>query len=106
MPFLPVWPVSLPHSDDTSVATGVQAIRNGDIVTITWDQIHVNMVDGRGYLIEASVCQNGVRIQYAVQTDATSYDITDQSNCSGISGGKIYAVNVRGYTEPVEIPWP
>lgn len=106
MPSLSVWPVTLPHSDDTSVPTGVQATRSGDIVTITWDQIHVNMEDGRGYLIDASVCQNGVRIQYAVQTNSTTYDFTDQSNCSGTSQGKIYAVNVRGYTDPVEIPWP
>jgi hypothetical protein len=75
-------------------------------VTITWDQVHINMEDARGYLLEVTICQNSLRLQFVIQTDATSYTFTDEQNCSRPSSGKIYSVNVRGYTDPVVIPWP
>jgi len=97
---------NLPHTTETIPPTGVNGTRSGSTVTITWDQVHTNLEDARGYLIEASVCQNGQRILMTVQTDNLSYEFVDEKGCSGESGGRIYAVNVRGYTDPVPIPWP
>jgi hypothetical protein len=62
--------------------------------------------DYRGYLIEATVCQNGNLVPVAVQTDRTSYAFSDESNCNGESGGRLYSVEKHGYSDPVPIPWP
>jgi hypothetical protein len=97
---------SLPHTTESLQPTGIQANRNGSIVTITWDQIHTNMQDSRGYLLEVTVCQNGVMIPLCRQTDNTSIEFTDETRCSVASSGKIYSVDALGYTDPVLITWP
>ena len=97
---------NLPFTNEVSVPTGVQAVRNNDLVTVSWDQVHVNMCDARGYLLKVSICQNGVFFETSIQTDATSHQFTDESGCAGASTGVIYTVNKRGYTSPVPIPWP
>jgi hypothetical protein len=96
----------LPPTVDTIPPTNVEATRKGDTVTVTWDQVHVNLIDARGYLLDVKVCVNGLMTGLLIHTDATSYVFTDQKTCAGESKGKIYAVNVRGYTDPVPIPWP
>jgi hypothetical protein len=53
-----------------------------------------------------SVCQNGFRFMVVVQTDATSYQVQDETTCNGASSGVIYSVSTRGYTTPVKITWP
>lgn len=97
---------SLPINNEISQPTGVQTERNKNTVTISWNQVHVNMVDARGYLLEMSVCQNGFRFTVVAQTDATSYPVQDETTCSGASSGVIYSVSTRGYTTPVKIDWP
>jgi hypothetical protein len=87
----------------------VQATRNGDEVTITWDQVEMTADKDRGYLIEAFVCQNGAYIwwtfSYPDQYE-TSYTVQDEAGCSSPSSGKIYTVEKHGFSEPAEIPWP
>jgi len=41
----------------------VQAVRDGDTVTITWNRVPMTEDDDRGYLIEAFVCQDGKEIK-------------------------------------------
>jgi hypothetical protein len=84
----------------------VQASRQGDEVTVNWDEVWMTTDDDRGYLIEATLCQGGYLISLAVHTDGTSYTFTDESGCSGSSKGRLYAVEKHGYTDPVSIPWP
>jgi hypothetical protein len=87
----------------------VQAVRNGDQVTITWNQVAMTVDDDRGYFLDVWVCQNGNYVwmptaksdQY--QTSAT---FTDQAGCSYASNGKLYTVEKHGYTDPVTISWP
>ncbi|MDL1941418.1 fibronectin type III domain-containing protein [Chloroflexi bacterium CFX2] len=87
----------------------VRATRDGDDVTITWDQVHMTADDDRGYLIEAFVCQNGAYLwwtfAYADQF-TTSYTVQDEAGCNAPSYGKIYTVEKHGYSKPAEIPWP
>jgi hypothetical protein len=97
---------SLPVNNEISQPTGVQAVRIKNTVTINWNQVHVNMVDARGYLLELSVCQNGFRFTLVAHTDATSYEVQDETTCAGASSGVIYSVSTRGYTDLVKIPWP
>jgi len=75
-------------------------------VIITWSKVWMTEDDDRGYLIEATVCQNGGLVSTAVQTNDTSYTFTDETSCGGGSGGRLYTVEKHGYTDPVEIPWP
>lgn len=75
-------------------------------MVVTWDAVWMTDDDYRGYLIEATLCQNGNLISVAVQTDRPRYKFNDELNCSGESGGRLYTVEKHGYTDPVTIPWP
>ena len=87
----------------------VRAFRQGNLVTITWDQVWMTEDDDRGYLIEAWVCQDGAYLWWTVSFDdqyTTSYSVIDDDSCTQSSSGKLYTVEKHGYTEPIIIPWP
>jgi hypothetical protein len=92
--------------------TRVWATRQGDQVTISWDEVWMTEDDDRGYFIEAYVCQNGAYLWFTVgegtltNQHITSYTVTDQAGCAYPSYGNLYAVEKHGYTTPVAIPWP
>lgn len=89
--------------------TNVQATRNGEEVTITWDQVEMTNDDDRGYFIEAFVCQDTYYIWWTddlPEQDMTSYTIKDEEGCATPSYGKLYTVEKHGYSYPVDIPWP
>jgi hypothetical protein len=86
--------------------SNVQATRDGDTVRVTWNKVNMTEDDDRGYLIEATVCQDGHLIFMAVSTNDTFYEFTDEPGCSQSSNGLLYTVEKHGYTEPVTIPWP
>jgi hypothetical protein len=89
--------------------TNVQASRQGDLVTITWDSVWMTEDDDRGYLIEAWVCQDGAFIWWTASFEnqyITSYSVKDDNTCNSTSSGVIYTVEKHGYTEPAVIPWP
>lgn len=96
----------LPKSTLYGSVQNVQAVRNGDQVTVTWDELWMTVDDYRGYMIESNICRNGFLISVPVHIDGTSYTFTDEQNCSQSSSGKLYAVEKHGYTSPVPIPWP
>ena len=87
----------------------VTAVRDGDQVTITWDQVEMTLDDDRGYLLELFVCQNTV---YLWWTDSypdqysTSYSVRDEAGCAQPSSGLLYTVEKHGFSEPAMIPWP
>lgn len=87
----------------------VQASRNGDEVTISWDQVDMTDDDDRGYFIEAFVCQGGAYLwwtfSYPNQYE-TSYTVEDEAGCAAPSWGKLYTVEKHGFSQPVDIPWP
>ncbi|MFM8424089.1 MAG: fibronectin type III domain-containing protein [Chloroflexota bacterium] len=87
----------------------VQATRNGDEVTITWDQMQMSNDKDRGYLIEAFVCQDGAYLWWTFSYPdqfTTSYTVKDEAGCAAPSYGKIYTVEKHGFSYPAEIPWP
>ncbi len=87
----------------------VQATRDGDRVTITWDRVNMTVDDDRGYLIEAWVCQNGSYLWWTVSFPdqyTTSYTVEDEAGCHSPSSGKIFTVEKHGYTQPTTISWP
>lgn len=87
----------------------VTATRDGNKVTITWDQVKMTADDDRGYLLELFVCQDTV---YYWWTDSypnqftTSYTVKDEAGCAQPSSGKLYTVEKHGFSEPAIIPWP
>jgi len=97
---------SLPHSSLYGPPQNVYASRDGESVAVSWNAVWMTEDDNRGYLIEATICQNGNLIPVVVQTDRTAYEFNDQTNCSGDSGGRLYTVEKHGYSDPITIPWP
>jgi len=87
----------------------VTAVRDGNKVTISWEQVNMTKDDDRGYLLELFICQDTI---YKWWTDSypdqftTSYTVTDEAGCAQPSSGKLYAVEKHGFSEPAIIPWP
>jgi hypothetical protein len=96
----------LPKSTLYAPPKWVNAVRQGNEVLVTWDEVRMTVDDDRGYLIEARICRNGYLLDVAVHTMNHSYTLIDEHNCDGDSYGKVYAVEKHGYTDPVPIPWP
>ncbi len=88
---------------------GVTAVRNGNEVIISWEQVKMTKDDDRGYLLELFVCQKGNLLWW---TDSypdqykTSYEVRDEPGCNTPSSGKLYTVEKHGFSDPVDIPWP
>jgi hypothetical protein len=89
--------------------TSVMAVRNGNEVIISWNQVDMTEDDDRGYLLELFVCQDTI---YKWWTDSypdqftTSYEVRDEPGCAQPSSGKLYTVEKHGFSEPAIIPWP
>jgi hypothetical protein len=96
----------LPWSTLYGPPDNVQAVREGNKVTITWNRVNMTEDDDRGYMIEAYLCQNGAYYQTVVATNNTFYEFNDEDGCSQPSSGLLYTVEKHGYTDPVSIPWP
>ncbi len=87
----------------------IQASRNGNQVTITWDRVGMTEDKDRGYFIEAWVCQNDAYLWWTVSFPnqyTTSYTVEDGAGCAEPSRGEILTVEKHGYSEPAIIPWP
>ncbi len=87
----------------------VVAVRDGDNVTVSWDQMVMTLDKDRGYLWELFVCQNGTYIWW---TDSypdqysTSFTVKDEAGCAQPSSGKLYTVEKHGFSDPAIINWP
>jgi len=87
----------------------VIAYRNGDDVTINWEQVNMTPDHDRGYLIIAFVCQNGAYLWWTFSYPdqfTTTYTVKDEAGCVLPSEGVIYTVEKHGFSKPAQIPWP
>jgi hypothetical protein len=87
----------------------ISAVRNGDEVTISWDQVEMTADKDRGYLIIAFVCQNGAYLWWTYSYGdqySTSYTVKDEAGCPAPSEGVLYTVEKHGFSQPATIPWP
>ncbi|PKN86919.1 MAG: hypothetical protein CVU46_06245 [Chloroflexi bacterium HGW-Chloroflexi-8] len=101
--------IVLPESPYYGPLTGVQAVRNGKIVTISWNLLAIS--PGKDslqypYLVETWLCQNGKIVFFPIGSWTNSIDVEDQTGCIEPSYARVYGVEKHGYTPPVEIPWP
>lgn len=104
-----VWEVQplLPMTSFAHPPSGVQATRNDNQVTISWDAAnYVREEDRRGYLLELYVCQNGVYFWMAQQTDHPSFSVQDDQDCGPESNGVVRIAEKHGYSETTKINWP
>jgi len=85
---------------------GVHAVRQGNEVIVSWEDIPMSLDDDRGYLIEVWLCQDGQYVFAALQTYQTIINIIDEPGCSEPSSGRLYGAEKHGYTNWVAIPWP
>jgi hypothetical protein len=96
----------LPQSTLYGPPQNVQAYRENDQVTISWERVAMTLDDDRGYLIEARLCQNGYLVDLAFHTYGTSYTVLDEQTCEQPSSARLYTAEKHGYSEPVVVPWP
>lgn len=96
----------LPQSELYGPPQILGAVREKDQVTITWKRVNMTEDDNRGYMIEATLCQDGSNLFTVIATEGTSYTFTDEAGCQNASKGLLYTVEKHGYSVPVEIPWP
>ncbi len=102
--------VRLPMTNELYAApTNVLAVRDGDEVTVTWDEVWMTLDDDRGYFLDVFVCQGGNLVwmpTHMADQYQTSITFVDEPGCAYPSGGKLYTVEKHGYPDPVVIPWP
>lgn len=103
---VPVVHVALPHTTFAGPPGNVQAVRQGNQVTVSWNVVPLSDDKRRGYMIEAQTCQNGLLLPIIIQTDNTSYTFNDEQHCKEKSSGLLYTAEKHGYSDPVKIPWP
>ena len=87
----------------------VVAVRDGDKVTVSWDQMEMTKDKDRGYLWELFVCQNGAYLWWTGSYPdqySTSFTVRDEAGCAQPSSGKLYTVEKHGFSEPAMISWP
>ena len=104
LPFLPNprWPVP----------QNVEALRQGDEVTVSWDFFDVPLGERESpnsprYVLEVWLCRNGqVTFTPIPVYESTRISVIDQAGCAEPSHGRIVLSEVHGYVGPVEIEWP
>jgi len=87
----------------------VTVVRDGDQVTVSWDQVEMTKDKDRGYLWELFICQKGNLIWWTGSYPdqfTTSFTVKDEGGCSEQSSGLLYTVEKHGFSDPVKIPWP
>lgn len=89
--------------------SGVNAVRNGSTVTVSWYGIQLNAGDDSEqtpYIVEAWVCQGGEYAFHAVGSWGTTAQIVDDGSCGMPGYARVAAAEKHGYTPFVDVPWP
>ncbi len=108
-----VW-TTLPYATNLYKPPIPSATRTGNDVSIFWQPVYMTEDDYRGYLIEAWVCQGGVRVflpigyvtSFAQNNTLMSVKVTDEPGCDVPSSARIYSAEKHGYTAYRMVPWP
>ena len=89
--------------------TGVSAIREGDVVTVFWDQLVLRAGDSSEqvpYVVEAWVCQDGEIVFAPVGAYALAAEVIDEPGCAEPSYARVMGVEKHGYTQWRVVDWP
>jgi hypothetical protein len=96
----------LPKSDLYPPISVVSAVRDGDKVTIFWQEVYMTQDDYRGYLIEAWLCVDGQIVFTPIHIDGLVTEVIDEDGCMEPSSARIYVAEKHGYTNWRLILWP
>jgi hypothetical protein len=96
----------LPFAELYKPPSVVNAVRNGDEVTISWSYVWMTEEDYVGYLIEAWLCVDGQLIFTPIAVDGLAYTVHDEAGCLQPSSGRVYTADKHGYTEWRRVEWP
>ena len=86
--------------------TSIQAIRDGNKVTIYWNAVWMTEDDYEGYLIEAYLCQDGQLVFMPIKCKPPLSEnigllgiiVNDEPGCLVPSSARIYTAEKHGYT--------
>ena len=101
--------ILLPQSPYYGPLTGVSAVREGDVVILSWNPLYLRAGDDSlqfPYLVEAWLCKNGELVFTPIGSYQTIANVTDDPGCSQPSHARVYGVEKHGYTRPVDFSWP
>ena len=82
--------------------------RDGEKITISWQQVQMTEDKDRGYFLDLFVCQDGHYLWWPISFPdqyTTHYTIKDEAGCPAPSGGYIYTVEKHGYSQPEKLNW-
>lgn len=103
---LPYIEPRLPKTTFAGPPSNVQAVRNGNQVTITWVSVTLSDDKRRGNMLEVTQCIDGNLIFQPYQTDGSEITLRDDQTCEQPSGALLYTAEKHGYSDPVQVPWP
>lgn len=89
--------------------TGVSAQRNGDVVTVFWNQLVLRAGDSAEqvpYVVEAWVCRDGEITFAPVGAYVLAADVIDEPGCDQPSYARVMGAEKHGYTQLRVVPWP
>jgi|APSaa5957512622_1039677.scaffolds.fasta_scaffold00004_105 hypothetical protein len=96
----------LPITTFIGPMTYANAYRSGSEVVFEWPSNTLSVDKFRGWLLELTLCQDGVLFNTVIQTNDTTYRVVDEPGCSGPSSGRVRIAEKHGYTEPTYFDWP
>jgi hypothetical protein len=89
--------------------TGVSAERNGDVVTVFWNQLVLRDGDSSEqvpYVVEAWVCREGQIVFAPVGAYSLAAEVVDEPGCDQPSHVRVLGAEKHGYTQWRVVPWP
>ncbi|MBN2388806.1 MAG: hypothetical protein JXB85_17455 [Anaerolineales bacterium] len=101
--------VILPISPYYPALTGVSAVRSGNTVTFSWNQLVLRAGDDSEqtpYVVAAWVCRNGEHVFEVVGTYALNASVTDDASCSGARIAYVMGAEKHGYTPLIRVTLP
>lgn len=101
--------IVMPWSPYYAALTGVSATRDGDTVTVFWNQLVLRAGDSAEqvpYILEAWVCVDGEIVFTPIGAYFLAADVEDEAGCDEPSHGRVLGAEKHGYTQWVEVAWP
>lgn len=101
----------LPRSPYYSPTIILAAVRDGNVVTVSWLDIPLRAGDEEDdsmlhYIVEVWHCEAGQMIFDPLATNGTSISFVDEPGCAVPSHGNVYVQEKHGFAGPTVIPWP
>ena len=89
--------------------TGVSAERNGEVVTVFWNQLILRDGDSSEqvpYVVEAWVCRDGEIVFAPVGAYSLAAEVIDEPGCDQPSYARVMGAEKHGYTQWRVVEWP